>query len=86
MNELATRKNLLAKGKQLTGERGAIAVERLQFPWVKVERNNVFDSPSGKRTLIFAQHASNAQHEWSPEPHPREQFWRSASASSEKLS
>jgi predicted dithiol-disulfide oxidoreductase (DUF899 family) len=29
---LATRKNLLAKGKQLTRERGAIAAERLQFP------------------------------------------------------
>jgi predicted dithiol-disulfide oxidoreductase (DUF899 family) len=59
---LATRKNLLAKGKQLTRERGAIAAERLQFPQVKVERNDGFDSP-GKRTLIGAQHASKAQHE-----------------------
>jgi predicted dithiol-disulfide oxidoreductase (DUF899 family) len=45
------RKKLLAKEKQLTRQRDAIAVERRQLPWVKVEKNYVFDSPSGKKTL-----------------------------------
>src|SRR5229473_8600617 len=48
---LAARKQLLAKEKQLTRERDAIAAERRQLPWVKVEKNYVFDSPSGKKTL-----------------------------------
>jgi predicted dithiol-disulfide oxidoreductase (DUF899 family) len=48
---LAARKKLLAREKQLTHERDAIAAERRQLPWVKVEKNYVFDSPSGKKTL-----------------------------------
>jgi predicted dithiol-disulfide oxidoreductase (DUF899 family) len=48
---LAARKKLLAKEKRLTRERDAIAAERRQLPWVKVEKNYVFDSPSGKKTL-----------------------------------
>jgi uncharacterized protein DUF899 len=48
---LAARKKLLAKEKQLTRERDALATERRQLPWVKVEKNYVFDSPSGKETL-----------------------------------
>ena len=48
---LVARKKLLAKEKQLTRERDAIAAERRQLPWVKVEKNYVFDSPSGKKTL-----------------------------------
>jgi predicted dithiol-disulfide oxidoreductase (DUF899 family) len=48
---LAARKNLLAKEKRLTRERDALAAERRQLPWVKVEKNYVFDSPGGKKTL-----------------------------------
>src|SRR6266568_2958329 len=48
---LVARKKLLAKEKQLTRQRDAIAAERRQLPWVKVEKNYVFDSPSGKKTL-----------------------------------
>jgi predicted dithiol-disulfide oxidoreductase (DUF899 family) len=48
---LVARKKLLAKEKQLTHDRDAIAAERRQLPWVKVEKNYVFDSPSGKKTL-----------------------------------
>ena len=40
---LAARKKLLAKEKQLTRERDALAAERRQLPWVKVEKNYVFD-------------------------------------------
>src|SRR3981081_601544 len=47
----AARKDLLAKEKRLTRERDALAAERRQLPWVKVEKNYVFDSPSGKKAL-----------------------------------
>ena len=48
---LVARKKLLAKEKQLTRQRDAIAAERRQLPWVNVEKNYVFDTPSGKKTL-----------------------------------
>jgi predicted dithiol-disulfide oxidoreductase (DUF899 family) len=48
---LAARKKLLAKEKQLTHQRDTIAAERRQLPWVRVEKNYVFDSPGGKKTL-----------------------------------
>ena len=48
---LAARKKLLAREKQLTRERDAVAAERRQLPWVKVEKNYVFDGPNGKVTL-----------------------------------
>jgi predicted dithiol-disulfide oxidoreductase (DUF899 family) len=48
---LVARKKLLAKEKLLTRERDALAAERRQLPWVKVEKNYVFDSPVGKKTL-----------------------------------
>jgi len=48
---LAARKKLLAHEKHLTHERDAIAAERRQLPWVKVEKNYVFDSAGGKKTL-----------------------------------
>ena len=48
---LAARKKLLAKERQLTHERDAIAAERRQLPWVKLEKNYIFDSPTGKKTL-----------------------------------
>src|SRR6202171_1844910 len=48
---LGARKKLLAKEKQLTHQRDAIAAERRQLPWVKVEQNYVFDGPHGKAPL-----------------------------------
>jgi len=48
---LAARKKLLAKERQLTHEGDAIAAERRQLPWVKLEKNYIFDSPTGKKTL-----------------------------------
>jgi predicted dithiol-disulfide oxidoreductase (DUF899 family) len=48
---LAARKKLLAREKLLTRERDALAAERRQLPWVKVEKNYVFDGPNGKVTL-----------------------------------
>jgi predicted dithiol-disulfide oxidoreductase (DUF899 family) len=48
---LTARKQLLAKEKKLTHERDAVAAERRQLPWVRIEENYVFDSPEGKKTL-----------------------------------
>jgi predicted dithiol-disulfide oxidoreductase (DUF899 family) len=48
---LVARKQLLAREKQLTRERDAVAAERRQLPWVRVEKNYVFDGPNGKVTL-----------------------------------
>jgi predicted dithiol-disulfide oxidoreductase (DUF899 family) len=48
---LAARKELLTKEKQLTHERDALAAERRRLPWVKVEKNYLFDSASGKKSL-----------------------------------
>jgi predicted dithiol-disulfide oxidoreductase (DUF899 family) len=48
---LVARKKLLTKEKQLTRERDVIAAERRQLPWVKLDKNYVFDSPGGPKTL-----------------------------------
>lgn len=53
---LAERKALLAHEKELTRERDRIARERRQLPWVRVDKNYVFEAPGGRRTLaeLFA--------------------------------
>jgi predicted dithiol-disulfide oxidoreductase (DUF899 family) len=53
---LAARKELLAKEKELTRLRDRITAERLALPWVRVEKNYVFDGPNGQETLaeLFA--------------------------------
>ena len=48
---VVARKKLLAREKQLTRERDAVAAERRRLPWVKVEKNYIFDAPGGKKTL-----------------------------------
>jgi predicted dithiol-disulfide oxidoreductase (DUF899 family) len=47
----AARKQLLAKEKELTRQQDALAEERRALPWVRVEKNYVFEGPSGKQTL-----------------------------------
>jgi predicted dithiol-disulfide oxidoreductase (DUF899 family) len=53
---LAARKALLAKEKAFTKERDRLSVERRALPWVRVEKNYLFDGPNGKETLadLFA--------------------------------
>lgn len=53
---LAARRELLAREKQLTREHDKIRELRHELPWVKIEKNYVFDSPNGKQTLadLFA--------------------------------
>ncbi len=48
---LVARKQLLTKEKELTRLRDQLSAERRQLPWVKVEKNYVFDGPNGKKTL-----------------------------------
>ena len=48
---IAASKALLAKEKAFTHERDRLSAERRDLPWVKVEKNYVFDGPGGEETL-----------------------------------
>ena len=47
----AARKELLKKEKEATRLRDQLSAERRKLPWVKVEKNYVFDAPGGRKTL-----------------------------------
>jgi predicted dithiol-disulfide oxidoreductase (DUF899 family) len=48
---LAARRQLLVKEKELTRLRDQLTSERLRLPWLRVEKEYVFDGPAGKLTL-----------------------------------
>ena len=48
---IAARKAHLANEKAFTKARDRLSAERRALPWVKVEKNYVFDTPEGKNTL-----------------------------------
>ena len=48
---LTARKALLAKEKELIHLRDRINQERQALPWVKIGKEYVFDTPSGRKTL-----------------------------------
>ena len=48
---LAARKELLAKEKEFTRARDELTRQRQALPWEAVEKDYVFDGPSGKETL-----------------------------------
>jgi predicted dithiol-disulfide oxidoreductase (DUF899 family) len=48
---LEARKDLLAREKDFSRRRDALSAERRELPWVRVEKEYVFDSPGGKQTL-----------------------------------
>lgn len=48
---LAARKALLVKEKALTRARDALARERREMPWIRIEKPYRFDGPNGKETL-----------------------------------
>jgi predicted dithiol-disulfide oxidoreductase (DUF899 family) len=50
----AARKALMDKEKEFTHQRDQLAAARRELPWVKVDKNYVFDSMSGKRSLADA--------------------------------
>ena len=45
------RKELLAKEKEFTRLRDELSQQRRALPWVRIEKNYVFDSAEGRRTL-----------------------------------
>ena len=48
---LARRRTLLAREKELTRLRDQVAVERRALPWVRIDKDYVFETPQGRRTL-----------------------------------
>jgi predicted dithiol-disulfide oxidoreductase (DUF899 family) len=48
---LRLRKELLLKEKELTRAHDRISAERRNLPWVRVDKDYVFDTPVGKRPL-----------------------------------
>jgi len=48
---IAERKKLLAREKELTHLHDRIAAERRALPWERIDKNYVFDTPEGRRTL-----------------------------------
>jgi predicted dithiol-disulfide oxidoreductase (DUF899 family) len=53
---LVARKDLLTREKELTRLRDEVSCHRRELPWVKVNKEYVFDGPDGKETLadLFA--------------------------------
>jgi predicted dithiol-disulfide oxidoreductase (DUF899 family) len=47
----AARKALLLKEKEATHQRDKLNAERLALQWVQIEREYIFDTPKGKKTL-----------------------------------
>lgn len=47
----AARKAHLANEKEVTRLRDQLSAERRALPWVKIEKNYIFDGPKGKETL-----------------------------------
>src|SRR4051794_1827273 len=56
---LAARKDLLAREKEHTRQGDEIARQRRELPWVRVDKEYVFDTEEGKKTLVdlFGGHA-----------------------------
>ena len=48
---LDTRRAFLAKEKEFTWLRDELSAQRRKLPWVRVEKNYVFDAPDGKVSL-----------------------------------
>src|SRR5438552_10623981 len=53
---LVARKDLLKREKELTRLRDQLSAERRALPWVKIDKEYIFDAPEGKVTLanLFA--------------------------------
>ena len=48
---LAARKKLLVKEKKFSKLRDELNLQRRKLPWVKIEKEYIFDGPAGKVTL-----------------------------------
>jgi Bacterial protein of unknown function (DUF899)/Protein of unknown function (DUF1579) len=65
---LDARKTLLAKEKGLTRLRDQLAAERRALPWVRVEKQYVFDGPQGPVTPVHAPRRRSAKREGGGRP------------------
>jgi predicted dithiol-disulfide oxidoreductase (DUF899 family) len=56
---LVARKAHLVREKELTHLRDQVSAERRELPWVKVDKDYVFDGPAGKQSLtqLFAKNS-----------------------------
>jgi predicted dithiol-disulfide oxidoreductase (DUF899 family) len=56
---VAARKELLAAEKEITRQKDELSRRRRELPWVKVDKNYVFDGPKGKQSLgdLFEGHS-----------------------------
>jgi len=48
---LVARKDLLSREKEFTRQRDALSAARRKLPWVKIDKEYIFDGPDGKETL-----------------------------------
>jgi predicted dithiol-disulfide oxidoreductase (DUF899 family) len=48
---LVARKALLVQEKEATHQRDRLNAERMALPWVKVEKEYIFDTPQGRKSL-----------------------------------
>src|SRR6267154_3313298 len=48
---LVARKDLLTREKEFSRQRDALSAARRGLPWVKIDKEYVFDGPDGKETL-----------------------------------
>ncbi len=49
---LVARKDLLTREKELTRLRDEVSRHRRELPWVKVDKDYIFDAPGGKETMV----------------------------------
>jgi len=49
---LVARRDLLTREKELTQLRDEVSRHRRELPWVKIDKDYVFDGPKGKETLV----------------------------------
>src|SRR5438034_11556636 len=50
---LVARKDLLTREKELTRLRDEVSRHRRELPWVKIDKDYIFDGPKGKETLSY---------------------------------
>ena len=48
---LVARKDLLTREKELTRLRDEVSRHRRELPWVKIDKEYIFDGPEGEETL-----------------------------------
>jgi predicted dithiol-disulfide oxidoreductase (DUF899 family) len=49
---LVARKDLLSREKEFTRQRDALSAARRDLPWVRIDKEYVFDGPNGKEKLV----------------------------------